>query len=213
VDGTPIDFVNYGLQGSDISEGRFPDGGVTRFFMPTATPQTNNIIPNTPPTLDPIASRVVHFGQTARFTATAADAEGAFQTLTFSLDPGFPAGASIDPSTGDFTWLANNFAPPSTNVITVRVTDNGTPPLSATRPVTITVLAALRVGAGIPTGGLLPLTFNTLSGQDYQVEYKDNLDDPDWIPLGSPVPGTGAILEVDADMTTQDQRFFRVVVP
>jgi len=95
-DGTPVDFVNYGAQSDDVSEGRFPDGGPYRFFMPTPTPRTNNVIPNTAPVLDPIANKFVHFGQTLHFTATAADAEGTVQTLTFSLDPGFPAGATFE---------------------------------------------------------------------------------------------------------------------
>src|SRR6185436_19179903 len=43
------------------------------------------------------------------------------QTLAFSLDPGAPAGASINSSNGVFTWLP--FAP-GTNNVTVRVTDS-----------------------------------------------------------------------------------------
>ena len=212
VDGTPIDFVNYGPQTDDVSEGRFPDGGPDRFFMPTPTPRTNNIIPNTPPVLDPISPKLVHFGQTVHFTATAADAEGAFQTLTFSLDPGFPAGATINPSTGDFSWMATNSPPPSTNAITIRVTDNGVPPMSGTQTFTVSVLPVPQLAFGLPSGGLLPLAFSTLAGQNYEVQYKDDLAEPSWTALGGALSGTGGVIEVDADMTGQSQRFFRLAV-
>jgi hypothetical protein len=180
--------------------------------MPTPTPRTNNIIPNTPPVVDPVSPKYVHFGQAVHFIATAADAEGAVEMLTFSLDPGFPAGASINPATGEFIWLATNSPPPSTNTITIRVTDNGVPPMSGTQTFTVTVLPVPQMVFGSPSSGILPLTFGTLPGQNYQVQYKDDLSDPSWTALAPAVLGTGGVLEVDADMTGQSQRFFRLVV-
>ena len=43
------------------------------------------------------------------------------------------------------------------------------------------------------------LTFPTLLGQMYQVEYKTNLTDAVWMPLGNPFPGTGGSLSVTND--------------
>src|SRR4029077_18593131 len=63
-DGNPVDFVNYGAQSDDISEGRYPDGAVNRFFMPLPTPRTNNVIPNTAPVLGPTTNKLVHIGET-----------------------------------------------------------------------------------------------------------------------------------------------------
>ena len=60
-------------------------------------------------------------------------------TLTFSLDAGAPAGASINPVTGVFTWTPTEAQGPGVYPITVRVTDNGQPPKSATRTFTVTV--------------------------------------------------------------------------
>ena len=60
--------------------------------------------------------------------------------LTFTLGPGAPANAAIHPVTGVFTWTPTEAQGPFTNVITVIVTDNSAPPLSASQAVTVVVL-------------------------------------------------------------------------
>src|SRR5262249_33524615 len=60
-------------------------------------------------------------------------------TLTFSLDPGAPAGASIDPTTGVFSWTPSEGQGPGDYPVTVRVTDNGSPSLDDTETILITV--------------------------------------------------------------------------
>src|SRR6185312_779432 len=120
--------LSFGTQATDVSEGRFPDGAANIFAMPMPTPQTNNVIPNTTPVLAAISDKYVLVGQTIQFTASATDAESAWQTLTFSLSNS-PAGASINPTSGVFSWTTTNAPVPSTNTITVRVTDNSIPPL------------------------------------------------------------------------------------
>lgn len=55
------------------------------------------------------------------------------------------------------------------------------------------------------------LSFTVVQGRSYQVEYKTQLDDPVWLPLGSPVEATGPELIVDDDLTGQPQRFYRLV--
>jgi hypothetical protein len=211
-DGTPVDYINYGPQTDDVSEGRYPDGSLNRFFMSTPTPRTNNVIPNTAPVVTTIANQIIYQGQTLSFTATATDAQSAFQTLTFSLDPGAPTGASIDPANGLFNWAATNVAVPSTNAITVRVTDNGTPPLSGTASFSVSVLPVPQLLGARPVAGKLPLTFSTLPGQTYQVQYKNTLEDADWLPLSTNIPGTGAVIEVDDPLGGQTQRFYRILI-
>src|SRR5439155_711259 len=51
----------------------------------------------------------------------------------------WPPGVAIDPSTGILTWTPTEAQGPSTNTITVKVTDNGTPALSATNSFTVVV--------------------------------------------------------------------------
>ena len=61
--------------------------------------------------------------------------------LTYSLDPGAPAGASIDPVTGAFSWTPTPGQGPASYNITVRATDNGAPNLSNTQTFAVTVNA------------------------------------------------------------------------
>jgi hypothetical protein len=211
-DGTPVDYRIYGPQADDVSLGRFPDAGIESFFMPTATPRTNNIIPNTAPLLATIIDKYLHDGQTIHFTATATDAESVYPSLTFSLDSGSPAGAFINPTTGQFFWTAIGVPVPSTNVISVRVTDNGSPPLSDTRSFLVMVTSRPRVTCAAPVGNVLSLNFGTLPGQTYQVEFKDNLDGPAWSPLGETVTGTGNTEQVNDDITGRTQRYYRLRV-
>ncbi len=80
---------------------------------------------------------------TISFKATATDADlgdgGAPQTLGFSLDAGAPTNAEIDEITGVFSWTPTAEQSPSTNVISIRVTDDATPALSDVENVTIIV--------------------------------------------------------------------------
>src|SRR5205823_2755462 len=50
-----------------------------------------------------------------------------------------PAGVNLDPISGVLTWTPSEAQGPSTNPITVRVTDNGTPPLNDTRTFTVVI--------------------------------------------------------------------------
>jgi hypothetical protein len=211
-DGMAIDAVTFGAQTTDISEGRFPNGAANRFFMPTPTPGAANIIPNTAPVLTTISNRFVHLGQTVAFIATATDAESEFQTLSFSLDPGAPVGASIS-TAGAFAWTTTNAAVPGTNSITVRVTDNGTPPLSDTKAFLVFVQPLPQLGLLPPDGdGQFNIQFGTLTGQMYQLEYKDNLTDLNWTPLGPPVTGTGNPAQISDNFSNRPLRFYRLVV-
>ena len=96
---------------------------------------------NLPPTLAPIASQVVNEGSLLSFAAVGSDPDPA-QTLTYSLINA-PSGASIDPATGVFSWTPADDDPTGTpsdvTSATVRVTDNGSPALSAEQTVNITV--------------------------------------------------------------------------
>ncbi len=61
------------------------------------------------------------------FTASASDPDLPANALTFSLDAGAPAGASIHAMTGVFSWTPTEAQGPGSYDVTIRVTDNGTP--------------------------------------------------------------------------------------
>ncbi|MBY0523364.1 MAG: putative Ig domain-containing protein [Gemmataceae bacterium] len=97
---------------------------------------------NQAPVLDPIADQTVTAGQTLSFTVTASDADVPANGLTFSLGVDAPAGASIEPTSGVFTWTPPAGQAPGLYTFTVRVTDDGSPNYSNAKPVAITVLPA-----------------------------------------------------------------------
>ncbi len=210
--GNAIDYVTFGPQVSDISEGRYPDGGANIYSMTTPTPRTSNIAPNTAPVVVSPGDQYIYLDQTLSFGVQASDADVPAQTLTYSLDSGAPNGATINPTTGLFVWTPNAAQTPSTNQVTVRVTDNGNPALSATQTFTITVLNSPAGSSTRVSGNALTLTWPTVPGKTYRIQFKDHLDDANWSTQGADQVSTGAPLVLNVDLTATPQRFYRVMV-
>jgi alpha-L-rhamnosidase len=168
------------------------------FFDPAPT--------NTGPRLASIGNQYVHLGQAVQFTASVMDIQSA--SLTFSLSNA-PAGAIINPSSGAFSWVTTNAAAPGTNSITVRVTDNGTPPLSDAKTFSVFVSRPPQF-TGVTAGGQVQLQFNTLPGQSYQLQFKINLTDANWTALGGVISGAGSTITV-FDNISASQRFYRLL--
>jgi hypothetical protein len=121
---------------------------------------------NQPPSLASIPDRRVEVGALVIVTNRATDADLPAQTLTFSLEPGAPAGAAINPVTGLFTWRPSQAQAQTTNRITVTVTDNGTPPMSDHQTFTVIVSDYFEVafGSGVfRTGEAGSVTINVIS--------------------------------------------------
>ena len=205
-DGTTIDSITFGAQTSDVSQGRATDGGTNIVFMSLTTPRTNNIY-NAPPVLAAISNVVLTLGQTVAFTASATDADVPAQTQIFSLGAGAPAGASIT-TNGQFFWAPT--IAPRTNSISVVVTDNGLPVASATRTFTVIVNLPPQLAAASFAGSQFILSWPTRAGQNYQLEYRDNLAVTNWTSLGIPMSGTGGLISVTNDAAQSTQRFFRI---
>src|SRR5439155_8612903 len=94
---------------------------------------------NSAPVLAPIGNKTVNENGFLIFRAFAFDPDIPAQTLKYTLGPGAPVGASINPATGIFTWAPTEAQGPSTNPITIKVTDNGSPPASASETIVIMV--------------------------------------------------------------------------
>ena len=104
----------------------------------TITVTVNPVTGNSCPVLNAIGNKTVTEGDLLTFVATATDAD-AGQILTFSLDPGFPTGASINSSTGVFSWTPTLNQGPGTFSVTIRVTDNAVPTCSDFETINVTV--------------------------------------------------------------------------
>jgi CotH kinase protein/Lamin Tail Domain len=57
------------------------------------------------------------------------------------------------------------------------------------------------------------LSWPTTVGVNYQLEYNNNLNTSDWIPLGNSVPGTGTLATLNIGITNAECFFKLVVVP
>ena len=105
-DGTPIDAVGFGIQTANVSEGRYPDAGSLRLFLPTPSPAAPNILP--PAT------------QAPTITTLGGQPDGSFQ-LEFPTDPGHTYSVEYKYSLTDPIWLplgADHFATTPTLLIT-----------------------------------------------------------------------------------------------
>jgi hypothetical protein len=63
-----------------------------------------------------------------------------------------------------------------------------------------------------PAGTNLLLSWPTIAGLSYQVEYKTNLTAASWMPLGNPVPGTGAPLIFTNTPAASEQGYYRLKI-
>ena len=210
-----VDEIEFHGQTNDVSEGRFADGAETIYFMPVATPRGANRLSsgNMPPELAPIADRIITAGQTLAITVSATDADVPAQSLHFALEGTIPLGAAIHSTTGLFRWDPTVQQAPSTNVLTVRVTDNGVPPLSAMVSFGVRVAPPPRLAPiAHAAAGTVRLAWEAIPGKVYRVEFKNDLGDAAWIPLGQSFTAPAAMIEVDDDLGTAPHRFYRLLI-
>ena len=94
---------------------------------------------NRAPSLAAISNYVADVTRSVVFRASATDPDLPTNSLIFSLDPGAPGSASVNPTNGRFVWIPGRDRAATTNAITVRVTDNGVPALSDGKSFTVIV--------------------------------------------------------------------------
>jgi hypothetical protein len=128
-------------------------------------------------------------------------------TLNYSLVAA-PPGAAVNPISGAFTWTPTGAPAPSTNRITFRVTDNGSPNLSDEKSfsVIVTPLAQVLTLRITPSGSNLIISANVpLDG--YELQVKDNLaSTADWTTLPNVPAGNTFIVPFDPSKKTQVYR-------
>jgi len=167
---------------------------------------------NAPPGIGFISDKIVSQGSTLSFFATATDGDIPAQALTFSLDPGFPARASINPTNGLFTWTPSAAQASSTNFITVRVTDNGSPELSDVKTFSIVVnrVTELRlIELTMSSSGVVTLNWSSQDGKTYRVESKDDLNQTSWNTLGD-FNATNSTTSATINVSGSPQRYYRI---
>ncbi len=96
---------------------------------------------NEPPVLAHINDVVAQVGSETTFQASATDTDLPSNQLTYRLGANSPTGATIDAQTGQFRWIPGSEHANANVAITMIVTDSGTPPLSDSQVVNISVNA------------------------------------------------------------------------
>jgi hypothetical protein len=167
---------------------------------------------NYPPTLAPIADRTIHAGCLLAVTNSAMDPDVPSHQLTFSLDPGAPAGAAINPATGMLSWPTTAACACTTNTITVRVTQASSPNLSDAKSFMVIVAPPPALQPLRFSNGAAQLTWNAVAGQSYRVQYKSNLAAPNWIDLQPDVTATGSTVSVADAPASGPQGYYRILL-
>jgi hypothetical protein len=166
---------------------------------------------NTPPTLAPVAPQTVLGGRTLLVTNSASDTDVPAPMLTFSL-PQSPAGATIGPGSGVVAWRPTIAQSPSTQTVAVVVTDNGTPPLSATQTFNVAVIRPTNpvVGNATITNGQLGFWINGNSGPDYTVLVSSNLTS--WVPITTNTPASLPYFWSNTNSASGAANFYRILL-
>jgi hypothetical protein len=167
---------------------------------------------NTAPVLAPISSRVACVELQLTITNFASDADIPANRLAYSLDPGAPAGAEINSDTGVFTWTPTADQLLSSNIVTVRVTDNGLPSLSDAKPFSILVVSPPLIEAIDAAGDTVIITWSALEGITYRVQFKSDQSESTWIDLPGDVTARGSTAMKTDVIYTDAQRYYRVLI-
>jgi hypothetical protein len=165
---------------------------------------------NNPPLLSAVSDRTMNAGVMLLVTNTAVDPDMPAEVLTFSLlnGPGNATLSSLNASNALLTWRPLVSQANSTNLIRVKVADNGSPVLSATNSYTIVVAPLLPPGVSSITaaGGRTTLIATGALGPDYTLLTSTNL--VDWQPLLTTNPSAMPLILQDTN-STGPVRFYR----
>ncbi len=131
---------------------------------------------NHKPVLSAIPDQTILAGRTLEITNSTSDADVPPQTLTYSL-LNAAEGASVNPNSGIFSWRPTIEQSPSTQTMDVVVSDNGTPPLSATQSFAVVVNepALPILDADSISNGQFGFWINGDIGPDYIIQTSTNL--------------------------------------
>jgi hypothetical protein len=162
---------------------------------------------NLAPTLQSIAAQSLHFGAPLNLQAVGADSDLPANTLTYSIDQ-LPPGMTINPGTGAIAWTPAE-SDVGTHSITVKVTDNGSPSLSASTTFQVTVSGeGSSVEIQLLAGNLVQLTLTGDIGFDYEVQKSKDL--VTWEKLVQLHLSTSPFPYIDPDSKTDTVRFYRL---
>jgi hypothetical protein len=165
---------------------------------------------NSAPVLPTISNLTINVFANLVITNTATDSDLPANILTYSFLSS-PSGAALS-ADGIITWTPTEAQAPSTNLFTTVVTDNGIPILRATNSFLVFVTDAPVILSLDLSNDVATVAWQTRIGNSYRLEYKDSLDDLQWIPASPTILATNLTLSATNDINGALQRFYRIVL-
>ncbi|MBX3732030.1 MAG: choice-of-anchor J domain-containing protein [Verrucomicrobiae bacterium] len=162
---------------------------------------------NLPPALGGIADASIPFGFAFSLQALASDPDLPSNVLTYSLEEA-PAGMVIDASTGRLLWTPGQDQA-GVHPVTVRVVDDGVPPLDATTAFTLTVAGDGPTLTASRVSGLIRIDMFGDTGRRYLLEAADDLKS--WTRLLQFTLAESPQAYVDVDSGTLNGRYYRLL--
>jgi hypothetical protein len=171
-------------------------------------------LPPLPPILTVPTNQTIYIGRTLTVTNSATNNFLPNAIYTFKL-PSPSTNVSIT-TNGVLTWT-NTAALPGTTLVSVKVTDNSMPQLSATNSFKVIVTPSppvLIVSNLLTSSHSFQFSFHTLSNTTWRIDAATNLNAAtNWLPIFTNTAGTsGTIQFTDLLATNYPWRFYRAVL-
>lgn len=166
---------------------------------------------NEAPALAPIANQTINPGIVLTITNSAIDTDLPSNSLNFSLiSP--PSGVAIDPTSGVLTWRPGIAQANTTNAITVRVTDNGSPVLFDEENFTVVVnaLAPVILTPILMSSGQFQMQVSGAVGPDYAIQASSTLTN--WTTLTTTNASSTPFDFIDSSAGATNHRFYRILL-
>jgi hypothetical protein len=161
----------------------------------------------------PIPNITVNPGSTVNVTNLALDPNLPPLPLSFGILSA-PNGAVINATNGLLTWTPGAAQANTSNLVTLLVTNNGSPGLSATQSFIITVASAPSpIVSNIQIiGGHIQFQIDGGSSSNATVQTATNLSNPDWLTIFSAKTPSAPFNWTDTNSDTDAARFYRVLL-
>jgi hypothetical protein len=165
---------------------------------------------NEAPQIVSVNNRTAALGETISFAVGVNDNDLPAQQISFDFPDVVPAGATINATNGVFSWTANTVG---TNSFSIRAIDNGSPPLYDTKNFEIVVTSQFQITSISMSNNIVRLDWSAIPGRLYSVEFKNFLDDSNWLPLTNNLLAETNSLSATDLIGTNTQRIYRIVLP
>ena len=159
-----------------------------------------------------LLDRVVHAGTRLSFTTMATDVDVPTNTLMFELLAGGPLEATLDPHSGAFLWQTTDADAMTTNVFSVRVTDNGSPAFAETKSFAVAVVERPLLTGITVHDNVVSVSWGTVPGQTYRLQFAADLSSGIWEAVVPDIVATGETATHTNAIGTNLMQFYRVLV-